>query len=55
MESPTLWGQFDRYIKPGFGDWIDLGLVDDAPESAKKAYEQWVKEERERIEQGIEL
>jgi len=47
---------FFEYLNDNNGKpWIECGLKDNAPTEAKEAYEKWVKEEKERIEQGIIL
>jgi len=37
--------QFEDYLVPGELPWIEAGLIPDAPEAARKAYEEWKAEE----------
>ena len=59
MQDDTAFKDFIDYLKPlpkgvYLIPCVDRGLVDDAPESAKKAYEEWRKEELERQAKGIQ-
>jgi len=53
MESYEAFKDFIEYIKDNSKPWIKAGLVQNAPEKAKKAYQEWVKDEKERIKNGI--
>ena len=59
MQDREAIQDFEKYLnplKPGefVYDLLNAGLVDDAPESAKKAYKEWCKEELERQAKGIQ-
>jgi len=52
MYDPEFCQLFFGYLNEGDKPWIELGLIDNAPESAVKAYEEYVKMETENIKQG---
>jgi len=54
MELSDNCKDFIEYLKPGDSSWIKRGLIKNAPESAKKAYKNYKKREKRRIEKGID-
>ena len=50
----TLEKIFGKYIKQNGLPWIKAGLIDDAPEEARKAYKEWVKIQKELQAEGIQ-
>ena len=54
METHEAFEEFIGYLSDkNDKSWVECGLVKNAPENAKQAYERWVKQEKERIERGI--
>ena len=59
MYDPSVFEPFYDYLKPlpkgvFLIPCVDRGLVDNAPESAKKAYEKWRKMELKNRAKGIQ-
>ena len=54
MLTPEFYLDFVNYLKEGDKLWVERGLVDNAPESAKKAYKKVVKGEKENPKIGID-
>ena len=46
---------FDYLIPDETKDWIHRGLVNDAPEKAKKAYTEYIEQAKENNKQGFIL
>jgi len=53
MLSPEVFEDFIDYLKAGDGTWEEQGLVDDAPESAIKAYKKYLKMVKENKKSGV--
>jgi len=53
MELYETFEEFIEYIQNNGKDWVEAGLIPDAPEEAKNAYKVWVKYEKERIAKGV--
>jgi beta-xylosidase len=53
MELPETVEDFIEYIQDNGKPWIEADLIPDAPEKAKKAYQNWKKQEKKLIEKGI--
>ena len=53
MEAYESFKDFIEYIQDNGKPWIEAGLVPNAPEKAKKAYKNWEKREKKRMEKGI--
>ena len=55
MIDPALIDQFFSYLKDPLKDWLEMGLVDDAPLSAQIAFEHYVKIQENAKKRGIEI
>jgi len=53
MELPEVSEDFIDYLNPGDVPWVERGLVENAPESAIKAYKEFIENEKENEKRGI--
>ena len=54
METLESVIDFIEYLQDNGKPWEKAGLVPNAPEKAKKAYKNWKKREKRRMEKGID-